>query len=258
MAHAGGGANINETDDNHVSLVGNRVCSNTATNGGGILVGNCSVTMRSNLVYTNAAVQGGGVWINSSEATLVNNIVANNRATTGNRAAGLLVRGSSVRALHTTIARNSGGHVDGVLITDFFGETSAVTMTNTILVGHKVGILVEAGHLAAAEATLWGADDWANGVDWTGSGTMTTGTVNIWGNPAFVAPEIGDYHVLPSSAAAGAGVDAGVTDDIDSDPRPAPRGTSPDLGADEVSQRQVCLPLVIRSYQARRREALRR
>lgn len=151
---SGGGANLNEADSNRVTLAMNRIYSNTAFFGGGVIVGNCSVTMTANLVYSNSAVQGGGLWFLSGDAMLVNNVVVGNQATSGNGAAGLFVAGSNVRLLHTTIARNSGGRVGGVLVTDFSAETSTVAMTNTILVSHTLGILVDAGHAAALEATL--------------------------------------------------------------------------------------------------------
>jgi uncharacterized repeat protein (TIGR01451 family) len=48
-----------------------------------------------------------------------------------------------------------------------------------------------------------------------------------------VDPDNGDYHIGPGSAAIDAGVDAGVTTDIDGQARPS--GLGPDLGADELS-----------------------
>jgi parallel beta-helix repeat protein len=244
---SGGGANINETDSHQVTLTINRIYSNTAHFGGGVMVGNCSTTMTGNRIYGNSAVQGGGLWFASSQATLVNNVV-DNQATTGNGAAGVCVAGSTVQMVHTTIARNSGGRVGGVLVTDFFSEIGTVAMTNTILVSHTAGILVDHGHAAALEATLWGDGTWANGTDWGGGGVIVTGTVNIWGDPAFLSPDGGDYHIGAASDATDAGVDAGVANDIDDDLRPAPVGTNPDLGADEISQRSIHLPLVMRSF----------
>ncbi len=104
-------------------------------------------------------------------------------------------------------------------------------MTDTILVSHTVGISVTAGNTATLQATLWGSGAWANGSDWGGAGSITTGTVNVWGDPAFVNPDAGDYHILPTSAAVDAGVHAGVTTDIDGDARPY--GNGYDIGADE-------------------------
>ncbi len=79
---------------------------------------------------------------------------------------------------------------------------------------------------------------WANGTDWGGAGSITTGTVNLRTDPGFVAT--GDYHIHSTSAA----VDAGVTTDIDGDPRPF--GSGYDVGADEFSS-VIYLPLVLRN-----------
>jgi len=248
---SGGGININETASNHVSLTGNRIYSNTAASGGGVMVGSCTVAMTGNLVYGNTAGRGGGLWLNISDVTLVNNIVVDNQATiTSTTAAGIMVAGGDIRMLHTTIARNYGSNGSGIYVTHFaIPNYSTVAMTNTILVSHTMGIYVTAGNTATLEATLWGDGDWANGTDWSSAGTITTGTVNIWDDPAFFMPDAIDYHILPASAAVDTGVDAGVTTDVDDDLRPAPAGTLPDLGADEISQREVYLPLVTLNYQ---------
>ena len=79
--------------------------------------------------------------------------------------------------------------------------------------------------------------------NWINDDNLITGTVNIWGDPTFVAPACGNYHVGPGSAAIDAGVDAGVLTDIDGDPRPI--GLGFDIGADEA-WRWVFLPLVLR------------
>ena len=75
----------------------------------------------------------------------------------------------------------------------------------------------------------------ANETDWGGAGTIVTGTINIWGDPDFVDPGAGNYHVGPGSAAIDRGVDAGVVDDVDGEPRP--QGSGYDIGADEVGPR---------------------
>ncbi len=89
-----------------------------------------------------------------------------------------------------------------------------------------MGIHVTAGSVANLEATLWGND-----TDWQGPGTIIVGTHNYWGDPAFVDPDLGDYHLRSSSAAIDWGVFAGVTVDFDGEPRPM--GAGYDLGADE-------------------------
>jgi hypothetical protein len=81
------------------------------------------------------------------------------------------------------------------------------------------------------EGTLWGSGEWANEHDWFGDGEIYTGTVNVWGDPKFIDPDAGDYHLSLGSAAIDAGVDSNVLIDIDRQPRPA--GDGFDIGADE-------------------------
>jgi uncharacterized repeat protein (TIGR01451 family) len=264
----GGGLYVGNSS---VTLVANTISSNDATRGGGLyVVSNSIVVLTSNTITGNVAYYtcgvwpcapgGGGLHLNNSTATLTNTIVADNQTetsggglylenstatltntiVTGNRAAtggsGLYVAGSSARLLHPTIARNgsaslttgSGGDGSGVYIT---GTASTVAMTNTILVSHTVGITVAAGNMATLTATLWGTGTWANLADWGGAGTVVTGTINLWDDPDFVDPDRGDYHIGPNSAAIDAGEPAGVTVDVDGEPRFA--GTAPDIGADE-------------------------
>ena len=120
-----------------------------------------------------------------------------------------------------------------------------------------MGITVTAGNpflagdnTATLEATLWGDGAWANGADWGGAGNIFTGTVNVWGDPAFVNPSAGDYHIGLTSAAIDKGVNAGVGDDIDGDPRP--QGGGYDIGADEFAgaapESKIYLPLIMRQY----------
>jgi hypothetical protein len=108
-----------------------------------------------------------------------------------------------------------------------------------------VGLDVMAGSTVALQATLWGTDSWANLSDWSGGGTVLTGTVNVWGDPDFVDPATGDYHIGSDSAARDAGVDAGVGSDIDGDPRPQDAGY--DIGADEYRDKYlIYAPLMLK------------
>jgi len=271
---SGGGGGIYLTDSPTATLTGNRIYSNTASSGGGgvyltgsptatltenriysniaagqgggiLLSGSNGVTLARNLIFRNEATGGGGLFLSASwDSMLVNNMVAENRlSTTTGDGAGIYLIGSTVRCLHTTLARNSGGGGQGIYVA-FLGGNA--WMTNTVLVSHTVGIEVELpGGAAALEATLWGSGAWANQTDWIEYGTLVTGTVNIWGDPAFLDPASGDYHLGPGSAAIDVGVDVGVTADIDGDQRPI--GPAPDLGADEA-WRWIYLPLVLRGF----------
>jgi hypothetical protein len=223
--------------------------------GGGLHLNNSAAALTNTVIADNQAeTVGGGLYLENSTATLTNTFVTDNRAEIGG--SGLYIAGSSPRLLHTTIARNgstgpvlsivegltagSGGDGSGVYITGTASDT--VALTNTILVSHTVGITVAAGNTATLECTLWGTGAWANDTDWGGAGTIITGTCNYWGDPAFLDPDAGDYHIGPASAAIDRGVPAGVMTDIDGDSRDA----MPDLGADERAGTGIYLPIILK------------
>jgi len=212
--------------DAAITLAGNIVSGNTASAGGGLYMDFSDATLRDNMVQGNTASAGGGLHLSYSNAMLDNNLVIDNQVSSSG--AGLYVSGSAPRLRHNTVVHNAGGDGGGVYITN----SSTVVLTNTILVSHTVGVTVTAGSTATLEATLW----YSNGTHTGGAGTILTGTINVYGDPAFVNPAAWDYHLGPGSAAIDAGVDAGVTTDIDGEPRP--QGLGYDIGADELFNRQ--------------------
>ena len=230
----GGGGGGVYVFSSRTTLANNTISGNdSASHGGGVSVASCSLLFSGNLVIGNvAAREGGGINLWYSHSSLVNNVIADNRIT-GGEGSGLWIGGSKVSLANTTIARNSGGDGSGIHITDAGSTHSSVALTNTILVGHKIGISVASSSSATLEGTLWGSGVWANSADWGGNGSVVVGNTNIWGDPSFVNPDGGDYHIGPKSAAIDAGVDAGITSDIDGDPRPI--GPAFDIGADEAS-----------------------
>jgi parallel beta-helix repeat protein len=224
----GGGLYLDYSD---ATLSGNTVIANTAYSGGGLYLWVSNTTLGGNTIIANSAEFGGGLFVRESGVTLDNNIVTDNRV--ANRGSGLYVAGSSLRLRHTTLARNTGGDGSGVYVTDYGPYDGAVALTNTILVSHTVGIVVTADNLATLEATLWGEGAWANTADWGGTGSIFTGTVNVYGDPAFAGDGASAeaYHLMDGSAAIDEGVDAGLDPDIDLDLRPV--GAGFDIGADE-------------------------
>ena len=229
-----------------VSLVGNDIHDNRAKalGGGGVFLRHSKgFALTGNRIYSNTAGSGGGgVYLSDGDnITLTNNMIVDNRLTLPSGAgAGLLLDSSDARLLHTTVARNGGGEGEGIRV-----NSHTLWLTNTILVSQAVGISATTGSAVTLTATLWGSGAWANGVDYGGGGSISTGAINIRGDPAFVDPDGGDYHLGPGSAAIDAGVDAGVTTDIDGDPRPL--GAGYDIGADEFRY-TVYLPLVIKNH----------
>jgi uncharacterized repeat protein (TIGR01451 family) len=227
-----GGLDVYSTD---AAFNGNTVAGNSAfLGGGGVLVEYSTAALEGNTIVSNSSTyDGGGVMVYESDATFINNVIADNAA--GNAGSGLLVYDASARLLHNTIAGNTGPSSAGVFVYDSnlsFDPTSTAALTNTIVAGHLYGIYVSAGTTATLENTLWGSIAWVNVVDWFSLGSIYTGTVNIWGDPAFVAPGSRNYHIGPTSAARDAGMYAGVTTDIDGHLRPMGHGY--DIGADEL------------------------
>ncbi len=237
----------NTVQNNIASIVGNGVAG-----GIGIVTNSDNTSIIGNIVLSNTATQnqsaggwGGGVYIFESTAfTLTNNIIARNHANTLGDGVGVESPPVPIsgQLLHNTIADNDltlpgvgPGSGEGVYV----GDNVTLSFTNTVLAGHRVGITVTVGSTVTLAATLWD-----NAADTGGGGSITTGN-DRFGDPAFVDPAGGDYHLSADSAAIDAGVEGGVTRDLDGDLRPA--GSGYDLGADEfVPGGRLYLPLVVR------------
>jgi hypothetical protein len=216
--------------------------SNTASTanqgyGGGLYLWGSQATLQGNTIVSNTATLsptalglGGGVYVREyTSFTLTNDLVAINQATTAGDglwvgAQNEPVHPTSGRLRHTTIADNgtNGGSGQGVCL----GPHATLALTNTIVAGHSsVGITVTVNSTATLEGTLW----YNNGTESGGGGMFISGTVTVYGDPAFAGG--GDYHLITGSAAIDVGVDAGVATDIDGDLRPL--GLGYDIGADE-------------------------
>jgi parallel beta-helix repeat protein len=221
-----------------VTVSANRVAANTAgSEGGGLYLYNSDAALSANSVTSNTAGSlGGGLYLWSSAATLINTVVADNQA--GANGSGLYINTSAPRLLHTTIARNGGGDGSGLSVSS---AASTVRLTNTILTSQTLGISVTFGAVVMSN-TLW----YGNASDYeVGAGTISH-SGDFAGDPAFVDPGRGDYHIGPTSAAIDRGVDAGVTTDKDG----LPRDARPDLGAYEfqgpATSSYLYLPLIVK------------
>jgi parallel beta-helix repeat protein len=222
----GGGLYVSSSGE--VVLVGNTVTYNDAEiDGGGLYLTASDGTMLSgNVIGGNTAQYGGGLSFFGSDAILVNNVVVDNQ--TEFPGGGLHIMRSSPRMWHTTVARNSS---PGIYVNNFGSGTSIVMLTNTIVANHVTGLFVASGGTTVTlQNTLWHG----NTTPWSGGGVIIR-SGDYTGDPAFVDPDGGDYHIRTESAALDAGLFAGVTTDIDGDVRPTivAQPDAPDLGADE-------------------------
>ncbi|MBN1812195.1 MAG: hypothetical protein JXA14_10200 [Anaerolineae bacterium] len=217
--------------------------------GAGLHVVDSHVTLLKGAVQRNYAEMApcGALCFSNSTLYVENTLITDNaiRWYSRDQENGALdLKGSTATLGHVTLASNTGVNPVGIYVS----EGSVVTMTNGMLVSHTQAIRVAASGMATLEATAWGTGAWANDADWGGDGTIVTGTINVWGDPAFVDPAAGDYHISRASIARDGGIPARILDDIDGEPRPD--GCFYDIGADEVLTGTPCwrlyLPLVVR------------
>jgi len=245
------------------------VFSNSAGKGGGLYLSSSNAVLEANVVRNNHASESagglymifgapaldrnqvidnqsdgraGGVQVLLSAVRFTNTVVAGNVAA-GSGSGIYLTTNDAVHLLHTTIARNGGSGGQGLYLL-----SGAAYLTNTIVASNLVGIYAASGAQVQMAATLWGSGAWANGDNTKGLGSFSLGAINVNGDPAFVAPAAGNYHIGPLSAAIDQGVAAGVDHDLDNESRPA--GAAPDLGADEnsdtvVLNQMIYLPAVL-------------
>ncbi|MCP4540245.1 MAG: hypothetical protein GY832_24155 [Chloroflexi bacterium] len=217
----GGGVELRYSDS---TLAGSIIHDNTAYIGAGIAIYGSDAMIVGNLIQGNIAddsggglsVAVGGVYGNP---IFINNVLADNTVINSQGyGSAVSVRWDTFpEFVHTTIARNTGGDGSSIIVRD----NSAITMTNTVLASHAVGISVTEGTTVTVNGVLW----YDNAVDYGGSGIITV-TNEYTGNPAFAAD---GYRLTNASAAIDHGVDSGITTDIDGQAR----DILPDLGADE-------------------------
>jgi uncharacterized repeat protein (TIGR01451 family) len=205
----------------------------TESLGGGLYVAG-SLTLTNSRLISNTAHLGGALYIKpNAEApvTLINVLFGNNRA--WEQGTALYVRDSSeTRILHTTIAASVQMTTTAVYV-----EAGTVGITNTLVASHAVGIQNANGSIFQDYNLFF-----ANGTNL--SGAVAGGSHSLTGDPAFVAPSVGDYHLGMGSAAIDAGMDMGVTHDLDRVARP--QGDGVDIGAYEsmvTSEYKIHLPL---------------
>ncbi len=219
--------------------------------GGGVVVGVSAANIEGNMILDNdSPAMGGGVFVSGSPGfTMTNNVLAQNSA--NGYAPALFVAeyqpligpGQPCQGtlLHNTFADNNSPspwmiHVGGTSGSPY---PTTVAFTNT-LVEKPGGVYVDAAGTVALDTTLWDpALLLQPGLTVSGTGTIISST-NYYSAPLLIRPT---FRLGPRSPAIDRGADAGVTLDIDGDPRPI--GTLPDIGADEA-RRRIFLPLVLK------------
>lgn len=234
----GGGMSIQDSGDpttSYPQLIGNEFLNNTASSlfdiglGGGLGIFKSTVTVSGNYFQQNSAEGGesigGAMRIYSSTVQSSNNIYSENSASLGGaiHASGISLDSLQMEIINSTIVNNAADGSGGGVYVD---SASQVTIVNTILWENTPEQLSQStGTLAVRYSDV--QDGW-------------DGLGNINANPTFLSPTT--FKLSDNSPCIDAGIDSveigGVwyfapPDDFAGNPRPAPFGSRPDIGAHE-------------------------
>lgn len=122
-------------DGGHVTLVENRIVSNTADLGGGMWFAGRAVTLTGNTILSNTAEVGGGVCLEYNKAMLDGNTISFNRATLEDgEGGGLFLYESDARLNGNIITFNSADRGGGLGL-----YRSSPALTNTVIADNIAG-----------------------------------------------------------------------------------------------------------------------
>jgi autotransporter-associated beta strand protein len=188
--------------------------------------------------FSNSAESGGAIYQYNSDFAVdmrvVNTVFAHNAAWFSSTGAAIEHNADgNVVLIHNTIGPVGAGTPSDVAAV-WLTQLAAADVTNTIMVGHDIGI---ANNDGAVTVTGAGNLFYGNATADT-SGNFAPGFALPSGDPAFVDAATDDYRLTSSSAAIERGVDAGLADDFDGALRP--QGIAPDAGAFESSYTARC------------------
>ncbi len=179
-------------------VVGNNRNQGIGISGGGM---GSTITVRRTGINGNSGI---GIQLMHASYSITNAFVTRNGGT------GLAIMDPGATAVidYLTVAQNSGGASCSV----------ALTIADSIF--SENGAPPQVDPTCTATYTLF--DD-----------TAAPGTGNLTGEPAFVNPGMGDFHITSTSAARNA-ADPGSGEPIDYDGEVRPQGGGRDVGADEI------------------------
>ena len=221
MQGIGGGVYLNTSTGAGHRLIGNIISRNVASIStarpsvaGGVYTYVAQVSMENNMIVRNLDMENGdGLWFDGATGMLLNNTIANNGGVSG---VGIHVRFPSSTAANPQLS-----------------------IINTIIAGHDIGVLADTNATVQLKATLFYAQQNLNTLQQDGG--LISSSQAIEADPLFVDASNDNFHIQRTSPAINAGSSAPLSDDIDRQPRWA----LPDLGADEYAS-SIYLPLILR------------
>ena len=216
----GGGLFLLETN---ARIIRSTILDNqAAADGGGAYIENSApADFSANLIRNNQAGERGGglLLIRGSRGLYLSNAVVDNRGLGG----GITVVGAEVSLVHTTLARNG----TGLQVEPLNQVRGRVALTNSIIAGHTLGVLVQPQAEVTLLATLWDGNTTQN----SGPGSFSNLEART-GAAAFAEDGI---RLSLGSAAVSAGVRGDFSTGIDLDGEARFQGSGPELGADELT-----------------------
>jgi hypothetical protein len=231
--------------------------------GGAIYARHTDITVERANIYNNQAAasgkgSGGGFYTREPLANhsveIINSVLAGNLASGNGEGAQVYVNHVSspannvTKIVYSTLADDTLNPKEAL----FYHSTDAsdtLAITNTIVASHAVGIqnVNVTGRGTARYMLFFGNTD-----NHPSPGAVAfpdeTGWVAGDPNPLFVDPPGNDYHIRFASPAKDAGIDEGITDDIDGDFRPDPDSSGFDIGADEFTLSKAYMPVILKNY----------
>lgn len=228
-ARAGAGAYLDAGIVQNSVFRANVALGTGSSSGGGGLQVNHDAVVRNNLFVQNEATRGGGVHIIAQPpvtkpSIVVNNLWLDNDATEG---AGLYTgaensdsSGVEAEISHNTIARQTLSSASAIEI-----STGSANARNNIIAHHTVGVKATGDVNVISDYNLYY-------LTISNQEGVSGGEHNLEGDPLFVAPELGDYHLQPDSPARDSGQTMDVEQDLEGVARP--QGDGFDRGAYEI------------------------
>lgn len=260
QADSGGGISLASSISSLVTIHNCFIHSNTATNGvgGGLYArlannGNILDMDRVHLYENSSSEQGMAIYLDAAGpyspiARMSNLILGDNHRYAGTTptdkdaviAAQPLFTNLTVEITHLTAVNNPVVNFLYAEPTYQSGKFVNVMLKNTLLQGFTNAFTALEGDIN--EVTI--EHDHTLAYNVTNLHQVLGGTPTITAlNPVVGDPKLDAYyHLSPGSAAIDTGMDAGITHDIDGNPRPF--GSAPDVGADEFTRLELYLPLV--------------
>lgn len=252
---AGGAVRLTAIDATvaHNLFAANQACGANCGdfgNGGGLIVAHAiaeeylvsaQVDIDGNTFSDNVAPNGGALLVFGTDGvTVTNNIFTGHRSSrdTVNLSNGILY-GNDLPGM---VANNTFFANDGSALSIFDWNDTTALIVNNVIVSNSIGV--------AIRDTTTQVDlryNLFNDNEEDVSGDVVN-TNPITGPVHFLAPELGDFHLMPISAAVNAGDPAGVppAPAVDIEGAPRPYGPRVDVGAYEWHGQGAFLPVVVK------------